>query len=851
MLKKSFKPAKCKTALNLAKSRIKLMKNKKDSQLRQMRREVSQLLQNRQDQTARIRVEHVVREEKMLAAYEMIEIYCELIVARLPIIESQKNCPLDLKEAITSLIFAEPRCGDIPELQDIRKHFTAKYGKDFSTAAIELHPACGVSRILVEKLSVKAPDGPEKVKILKGIAEEYSIQWEPNWFKDEDLVSSGDNLIPHTDNRNTIQTEPLNVQTVENLEEKHPHSTENPGISSQRHVRENSNEIRQSSAPRSDFSASGNVSEGMLFSPSSRTAENLFLANRQYWNMEFKDATAAAQAAAECAEQASMAARAAAQLSIRDSSRGPGRSSGHGQREGDRHFAESMLEHKHEYKTPVNRSFNQRSPRMQGHQGYTHQQGDMTERRDDRRTNKEFSESEVQYEFRQQERSESESVSHRANADRLSKSRESASTPSTAKDDYDWSNSSNFQEYEDEPAENPFHGETTRPLNQPDKFQSHSSGFGNEYGTFSNLNNWSDNIDSDISFGDYSRGTSEQENWRARDYAERDVYKGSDEKKHGFESVSGVFVAMDQGIHGYIDDNVGRNVASAAFDESGSDADDDYISTPRNSLIQKESHHFEPDLSESFRKSSIYTKLMEPLPVTFDDYDNLSPRSAEEVQMEDSDSEIGGDNHRKPATAVISPSHSRSDIEERSYSGSIRENPYETRASDPTEYFESDESSPEEDTPKPLITKNQVAGVSRRSKGSPRSVNSRPSSNLSVTTKSGHVSSNSYSTKDFLNRQTETTSSSSRIVDPSSYNNDAMFEGKSGTKLSMNKNSFSPADVEKPETPTRARIPRASVSSEKAPSRENSGKNLSHVHPKLPDFETFAAHLQSLRANRQ
>lgn len=35
-------------------------------------------------------VEHVVREEKTIAAYEMIEIYCELAVARLPIIESQK-----------------------------------------------------------------------------------------------------------------------------------------------------------------------------------------------------------------------------------------------------------------------------------------------------------------------------------------------------------------------------------------------------------------------------------------------------------------------------------------------------------------------------------------------------------------------------------------------------------------------------------------------------------------------------------------------------------------------------------------------------------------------------------------
>jgi hypothetical protein len=38
----------------------------------------------------KLQVEHVIREEKMMSAYELIEIYCELIVARLPIIEAQK-----------------------------------------------------------------------------------------------------------------------------------------------------------------------------------------------------------------------------------------------------------------------------------------------------------------------------------------------------------------------------------------------------------------------------------------------------------------------------------------------------------------------------------------------------------------------------------------------------------------------------------------------------------------------------------------------------------------------------------------------------------------------------------------
>lgn len=35
-------------------------------------------------------VEHVTREEKTITAYDLIETYCELIVARMAIIESQK-----------------------------------------------------------------------------------------------------------------------------------------------------------------------------------------------------------------------------------------------------------------------------------------------------------------------------------------------------------------------------------------------------------------------------------------------------------------------------------------------------------------------------------------------------------------------------------------------------------------------------------------------------------------------------------------------------------------------------------------------------------------------------------------
>ncbi|KAI3415150.1 uncharacterized protein J3R85_015472 [Psidium guajava] len=200
-----------KTAAKMTVARIKLLRNKRQAVVKQMRRDIALLLQSGQDGTARVRVhlvllryalvnalalgvallvldgscvfvdklvEHVLREQNILAANEFIELFCELIVARLQIIAKQRECPADLKEGISSLIFASPRCSEIPELAAIRKFFEKKYGKDFVSAAIELRPNCGVNRMLIDKLSVRTPSGETKLKVLKEIAKEYQIEWD-------------------------------------------------------------------------------------------------------------------------------------------------------------------------------------------------------------------------------------------------------------------------------------------------------------------------------------------------------------------------------------------------------------------------------------------------------------------------------------------------------------------------------------------------------------------------------------------------------------------------------------------------------------------------------------------------
>ncbi|KAL6011857.1 hypothetical protein ACLOJK_002323 [Asimina triloba] len=342
MFGRSFNSSKCKTVARLATSRIKLLRNKREMQVKQMRRDVALLLQSGQEATARIRVsisslfscipktftvatsgrasffiislyrgdgmfkrdvEHVIREQNIMAANEIIELFCELIVARLSIIAKQRECPADLKEGISSLIFSAPRCSDIPELQQIRKIFEKKYGKDFVSAATELRPDCGVNRTaaichikvrlnvvssvsmpsnhfrrhptdifmfqqaaishLIEKLSVRAPTGEIKLKVMKEIAKEYQIKWDTA-ESEQELLKPPEELLEGP--RAFVSASSMSVKTLP------PHVVQQNGAAK-----------RSSSSKESQTT-------------------------------HFKDSASAAQAAAESAEKAVAAAQAAAYL---------------------------------------------------------------------------------------------------------------------------------------------------------------------------------------------------------------------------------------------------------------------------------------------------------------------------------------------------------------------------------------------------------------------------------------------------------------------------------------------------------------------------------------------------------
>ncbi|EOA15950.1 hypothetical protein CARUB_v10004047mg [Capsella rubella] len=323
VLHRSFKPAKCKIALQMAASRLKILKNKKDTQITQMRRDLAQLLESGQTQTAKIRVEHVVREEKTVAAYELVSIYCELLVARLGVIDSQKTCPNDLKEAVASVLYASQRLTDVAELSDIVKQFSSKYGKDFVSAAIGLQPDSGVSRLLVDKLSVKAPDGPTKIKILTEIATQHNVTWEAESLVESDpketVLASGASSC-HSKSATEIKSESSRIQNNQLPEFQAPatvNASQNSyGIDGRSSSRTTSTDLNIGKPPdhyHQDPKPSGDRTDGRV-----HRHPNPGHGGSSSWETEFVDATSAARAAAESAERASFAARAAAELSSKE-----------------------------------------------------------------------------------------------------------------------------------------------------------------------------------------------------------------------------------------------------------------------------------------------------------------------------------------------------------------------------------------------------------------------------------------------------------------------------------------------------------------------------------------------------
>ncbi|TYJ05207.1 hypothetical protein E1A91_A12G149200v1 [Gossypium mustelinum] len=170
------KASKCKKLIKRVQCRLKLLKNKRFTIVKQLREDLAQLIKLGYQQTAFNRAEQLLKDENIMAVYEILDHFCEFVNIQLSYIRRHKDCPNDINEAVSSLIFASARCADLPELPAIRKLFGERYGHRFTTVAVELLPGNLVNREIQEKLSPKSVSDDVKYRLIDEIARDYCLQ---------------------------------------------------------------------------------------------------------------------------------------------------------------------------------------------------------------------------------------------------------------------------------------------------------------------------------------------------------------------------------------------------------------------------------------------------------------------------------------------------------------------------------------------------------------------------------------------------------------------------------------------------------------------------------------------------
>ncbi|CAE6447325.1 unnamed protein product [Rhizoctonia solani] len=142
------------------------------------RRDIATLVEKGKIETARVRVENIINEDIHNELLELLELYCELLVARFGLLDMNTREPdPGVKEGVCSIIHAAPRT-EIKELHVLREMLMSKYGREFAIGVMDNKDNC-VSERVTRKLQVTTPSPVLVDAYLGEIAKGYGIDWSP------------------------------------------------------------------------------------------------------------------------------------------------------------------------------------------------------------------------------------------------------------------------------------------------------------------------------------------------------------------------------------------------------------------------------------------------------------------------------------------------------------------------------------------------------------------------------------------------------------------------------------------------------------------------------------------------
>ncbi|KAF8718860.1 hypothetical protein HU200_025168 [Digitaria exilis] len=135
--KTSKHTSRVKKLLKLALSRLTIARRPRLARKSILLSDIGQLLILGHFDRAIEQVEHVIEEDNMLLALDIIELYCKRLIEHVAKLDKPKESSDDIREAVAGIMFAARWCGDLPELLVAHDLLADKFGSDFTTNAKE------------------------------------------------------------------------------------------------------------------------------------------------------------------------------------------------------------------------------------------------------------------------------------------------------------------------------------------------------------------------------------------------------------------------------------------------------------------------------------------------------------------------------------------------------------------------------------------------------------------------------------------------------------------------------------------------------------------------------------------
>ncbi|KAL1310794.1 hypothetical protein AAFC00_001037 [Neodothiora populina] len=179
-----------KVQLKLSIARLRMVQQKDVAIAKQQRRAMAQLLEQGKIESARIRVENIIRSDLTTELHEILELYAELLLARAGLLEPSGPPDAGLEEAVVSLLYAAPRT-EVKELHNVRALLAEKFGKEYALSAAE-NKEDKVSKRVMDRLKVEPPPQELVEAYLSTIADAYGVDYPPGTKAAREAAENGE-----------------------------------------------------------------------------------------------------------------------------------------------------------------------------------------------------------------------------------------------------------------------------------------------------------------------------------------------------------------------------------------------------------------------------------------------------------------------------------------------------------------------------------------------------------------------------------------------------------------------------------------------------------------------------------